>query len=246
MLSSEAASSCGWFDYPPYSQGNTGGSGAFEPLYMAACFCKRVQFEVSHDPIAANLCDCSVCMRLHGAPTQWAALFHKTSVRPLPGTIKKKPPVPLQLCVPMQWPAFHPGQQNIAAQLYACVQHAHVCVCVWRRWRWGDAGCFLARACGTDLAHFARARPCLFVTVDALLTLRVAPMQFARALTHAQVRFKAEAQEWLRFYNTQTDTVYSGPSRVLPCKVQHTAHTHCKGERYYNAVQGPAHTTHTL
>ena len=65
-----------WFTRPPFSA-----SPAFVPKYSASCFCKRVRFEVATDPVRAKLCDCSVCMRLHGAPMQWAALFHKDAVR---------------------------------------------------------------------------------------------------------------------------------------------------------------------
>ena len=28
-----------------------------------------------------RLCDCSICQRLHGAPTQWAALFEKCQAK---------------------------------------------------------------------------------------------------------------------------------------------------------------------
>lgn len=40
-----------------------------------------VEFEYHGDPIDAKHCHCTQCQRLHGAPFQWAALFHKTSVR---------------------------------------------------------------------------------------------------------------------------------------------------------------------
>lgn len=56
--------------------------------YQASCYCKRVRFAVSTDPVAAKLCDCSVCMRLHGAPSQWAVLFHKQSVQFTPESLQ--------------------------------------------------------------------------------------------------------------------------------------------------------------
>ncbi|SEA75603.1 Uncharacterized conserved protein [Desulfuromusa kysingii] len=53
----------------------------FVPKYRAACFCGKVQYEVSADPVDAKLCHCKTCQRLHGAPMQWAAIFHKYQVR---------------------------------------------------------------------------------------------------------------------------------------------------------------------
>eukprot|EP00929_Paragymnodinium_shiwhaense_P045510 TRINITY_DN23250_c0_g1_i2.p1 TRINITY_DN23250_c0_g1~~TRINITY_DN23250_c0_g1_i2.p1 ORF type:complete len:126 (-),score=10.52 TRINITY_DN23250_c0_g1_i2:52-429(-) len=64
-----------WHDLPPYS------NPTFTYKYRASCFCKRVRFEVQSDPVTAKICDCSVCMRLHGAPMQWAALFKKDAVK---------------------------------------------------------------------------------------------------------------------------------------------------------------------
>ena len=54
---------------------------SFIPKYRAACFCGRVQYEVSADPVDAKLCHCKTCQTLHGAPMQWAAIFHKHHVR---------------------------------------------------------------------------------------------------------------------------------------------------------------------
>jgi len=53
----------------------------FIPKYRAACFCGKVQYEVSADPVDAKLCHCRACQKLHGAPMQWAAIFHKDQVR---------------------------------------------------------------------------------------------------------------------------------------------------------------------
>ena len=54
---------------------------AFLPKYRAACFCGSVRYEVSADPVDAKLCHCKACQTLHGAPLQWAAIFHKHHVR---------------------------------------------------------------------------------------------------------------------------------------------------------------------
>lgn len=53
----------------------------FIPKYRAACFCGKVRYEVSADPVDAKLCHCRACQTLHGAPMQWAAIFHKHHVR---------------------------------------------------------------------------------------------------------------------------------------------------------------------
>lgn len=53
----------------------------FIPKYQARCHCGRVEYEVCADPVDAKICHCRVCQKLHGAPMQWAAIFHKRDVR---------------------------------------------------------------------------------------------------------------------------------------------------------------------
>lgn len=53
----------------------------FIARYRARCFCAAVQYEVRSDPVDAKLCHCPMCQKLHGAPLQWAAIFHKHDVR---------------------------------------------------------------------------------------------------------------------------------------------------------------------
>ncbi len=54
---------------------------AFMPRYRASCHCGAVRYEVSADPVDAKICHCRTCQLLHGAPMQWAAIFHKHHVR---------------------------------------------------------------------------------------------------------------------------------------------------------------------
>jgi hypothetical protein len=54
--------------------------------YRASCYCKAVQIEVCADPVDAKICHCFTCQSLHGAPMQWAAIFHKHDVRITKGT----------------------------------------------------------------------------------------------------------------------------------------------------------------
>lgn len=56
-------------------------SDEFEVKWTSSCWCGKVKFEYAGDPIDAKHCHCTQCQRLHGAPFQYAALFHKTSVR---------------------------------------------------------------------------------------------------------------------------------------------------------------------
>lgn len=53
----------------------------FVPKYRARCHCGRVRYEVAADPVDAKICHCPQCQVLHGAPMQWAAIFHKRDVR---------------------------------------------------------------------------------------------------------------------------------------------------------------------
>ena len=53
----------------------------FETRYGASCHCGAVRYDVCSDPVDAKVCHCVVCQKLHGAPMQWAAIFHKHHVR---------------------------------------------------------------------------------------------------------------------------------------------------------------------
>ncbi|MCP5365626.1 MAG: GFA family protein [Hyphomicrobiales bacterium] len=49
--------------------------------YHARCHCGTIRYHVVSDPVDAKICHCIVCQTLHGAPMQWAAIFHKHHVR---------------------------------------------------------------------------------------------------------------------------------------------------------------------
>ncbi len=57
----------------------------FIAKYSASCYCCAVQYEVKADPVDAKVCHCLACQKLHGAPMQWAAIFHKNDVRIIQG-----------------------------------------------------------------------------------------------------------------------------------------------------------------
>ena len=57
----------------------------FLPRYEARCHCGTVRYQVSADPVDAKICHCIMCQKLHGAPMQGAAIFHKHHVRFMAG-----------------------------------------------------------------------------------------------------------------------------------------------------------------
>jgi hypothetical protein len=76
MLEPVLTESQSWKDAPPYA-----GESAFSARYHAHCFCGAVAFEVRADPVDSKICHCVQCQSLHGAPFQWAVIFHKSDVR---------------------------------------------------------------------------------------------------------------------------------------------------------------------
>lgn len=62
-------------DRPPYIR-----SEGFKAVFRGECYCGTVKYEVASNPLDAMYCHCRDCQRLHGAPYQWAAVFHKKDV----------------------------------------------------------------------------------------------------------------------------------------------------------------------
>ncbi|KAK7736540.1 hypothetical protein SLS53_006971 [Cytospora paraplurivora] len=53
----------------------------FDVKWRGGCHCGRVKYELSRDrPLSSKYCHCTTCQRLHGAPFQWAAIFHKEDI----------------------------------------------------------------------------------------------------------------------------------------------------------------------
>lgn len=53
----------------------------FKALYEGSCHCGRVRYQLSRErPLEAKFCHCRTCQVLHGAPFQWAAIFHKEDI----------------------------------------------------------------------------------------------------------------------------------------------------------------------
>lgn len=53
----------------------------FSTVWNGACHCGRTRYQLSRArPLSSKYCHCTTCQRLHGAPFQWAAIFHKTDI----------------------------------------------------------------------------------------------------------------------------------------------------------------------
>ncbi len=70
-----------WKSAPPYQlPSNTADN--FQVHWTGQCHCGAVQYSLGRDkPLASKYCHCTSCQRMHGAPFQWAAIFHKTDIR---------------------------------------------------------------------------------------------------------------------------------------------------------------------
>ncbi|RYO92562.1 hypothetical protein DL762_001596 [Monosporascus cannonballus] len=65
-----------WKNHPPYRTARE--NEQFEKKWTATCSCGRVKYWLSRDkPLISKYCHCIDCQSLHGAPFQWAAIFHK-------------------------------------------------------------------------------------------------------------------------------------------------------------------------
>ncbi len=84
----------------------------FRVKYRASCYCRTVQYEVCADPVDAKICHCSACQTLHGAPMQWAAIFHKQDVRITKGVDCLK---------------FYNSEQNIYERILPCKVSCALC-----------------------------------------------------------------------------------------------------------------------
>ncbi|KAL8846088.1 MAG: hypothetical protein Q9221_008797 [Calogaya cf. arnoldii] len=53
----------------------------FQVRYEGSCHCGKVQYQLSREkPLDAKFCHCTTCQKIHGAPFQWAAIFHKDDI----------------------------------------------------------------------------------------------------------------------------------------------------------------------
>ncbi|KAL8822107.1 MAG: hypothetical protein Q9191_007150 [Dirinaria sp. TL-2023a] len=53
----------------------------FHVRYRGSCHCGKIKYQLSREkPLDAKYCHCTTCQKIHGAPFQWAAIFHKTDI----------------------------------------------------------------------------------------------------------------------------------------------------------------------
>ncbi|KAK4233897.1 Mss4-like protein [Achaetomium macrosporum] len=68
-----------WKTRPPYRIHDKAEN--FDVKWKGKCHCGAVQYQLSREkPLASKYCHCTTCQRMHGAPFQWAAIFHKTDI----------------------------------------------------------------------------------------------------------------------------------------------------------------------
>ncbi|KAM0335508.1 hypothetical protein ACHAQA_000556 [Verticillium albo-atrum] len=67
-----------WKTQPPYARHP---DEPFTNKLRGTCHCGQVIYHLSRDaPLSSKYCHCTDCQTLHGAPFQWAAIFHKTDL----------------------------------------------------------------------------------------------------------------------------------------------------------------------
>ncbi|ETI20442.1 hypothetical protein G647_08477 [Cladophialophora carrionii CBS 160.54] len=70
-----------WKHREPYAVHDVEKNEKFSVKWEGACHCGKVTYQLSREkPLAAKYCHCTTCQRLHGAPFQWAAIFHKSDI----------------------------------------------------------------------------------------------------------------------------------------------------------------------
>lgn len=74
-----------WKHLPPYEVQS---EEQFDPVkWRAKCFCGNISYLLKREkPLNAKYCHCRVCQVTHGAPLQWAAIFHKDDISFTSGT----------------------------------------------------------------------------------------------------------------------------------------------------------------
>ncbi|KAM7218062.1 Mss4-like protein [Rhypophila decipiens] len=53
----------------------------FEAKWTGKCHCGKIEYQLSREkPLSSKYCHCTTCQRMHGAPFQWATIFHKEDI----------------------------------------------------------------------------------------------------------------------------------------------------------------------
>lgn len=68
-----------WKHRPPYHIQSTKEFGPIK--WEGSCQCGKITFALKRaQPLNAKFCHCRGCQVMHGAPVQWAAIFHKSDI----------------------------------------------------------------------------------------------------------------------------------------------------------------------
>ncbi|QQK43626.1 Glutathione-dependent formaldehyde-activating enzyme/centromere protein V [Penicillium digitatum] len=68
-----------WKHLPPYEGPSDEQFGLLK--WRGKCFCGKITYLLKREkPLIAKYCHCRVCQVTHGAPLQWAAIFHKDDI----------------------------------------------------------------------------------------------------------------------------------------------------------------------
>ncbi|KKY38814.1 hypothetical protein UCDDA912_g01181 [Diaporthe ampelina] len=74
-----------WRTAHPYEQPSD--DDDFKAEWEGSCHCGSIKYHLSREkPLSSKYCHCVDCQRMHAAPFQWAAIFHKSDFRFLNGT----------------------------------------------------------------------------------------------------------------------------------------------------------------
>ncbi|RSH92626.1 hypothetical protein EHS25_008071 [Saitozyma podzolica] len=68
-----------WLKEGPFQVGKSW--DGWETKYRQSCWCNKTAFVYGGSPHNVKICHCEDCQRLHGAPHQHVAIFHKKDVR---------------------------------------------------------------------------------------------------------------------------------------------------------------------
>ncbi|WWD18053.1 hypothetical protein CI109_102500 [Kwoniella shandongensis] len=68
-----------WLKEAPFFMGKS--REGWTTKWRESCWCGKTAFVYDEDPLQVKICHCEDCQRLHGAPFQQAAVFHKKNVR---------------------------------------------------------------------------------------------------------------------------------------------------------------------
>lgn len=75
-----------WRTADPYRKPSDDDDANFKAEWEGSCHCGSIKYLLGREkPLSSKYCHCVDCQRMHAAPFQWAAIFHKADFRFLNG-----------------------------------------------------------------------------------------------------------------------------------------------------------------